>query len=108
MGLIFWLVFAPFDLMCIVLQPLAILAYALGNDNIRAWVYRTGKALDQLNNAAWFGGLAQETISSHTGRYILSGRPLPWKFRAVHRLTSWFEQDHAVKAVEKQFNCEPL
>jgi len=26
----------------------------------------------------------------------------------VHRLTSWFEQDHAVKAVEKQFNCEPL
>ena len=108
MGSLFWVVFALPAILAIALQPLGILLYALGNDNIRAWVYRTGRALDQLNNAAWFGGHAQETISSHTGRYLRYGGKLPWRFRFVHWLTNWFETDHVVKAIEPMFRDTSL
>lgn len=83
--------------------PLGVLAYACGNENIRDWVYRCGKALDQFDNALVFGGLPQETISSHTGRWVLSGQPIPWKFRFVIALTSVFEREHCLKAVEHPF-----
>lgn len=105
LGLAFWIVFAIPALICIAFQPVGILLYALGNDNIRAWVYRTGKAIDQFNNAAWFGGLPQETVSSHAGRWFIdtSGRPIPLKFRFVTWLTDLFEQDHVIKAIEEPF-----
>ncbi len=108
LGFLFWIVFAPFAIATIILQPIFIVVYLFGDGNIRDWVYRTGKALDQLDNAAVFGGLPQETISSHTGRYVLSGQPLPWKFKFVVWLTNLFEQDHAVKAVEPEFKDQPL
>jgi hypothetical protein len=107
-GLLFWIVFAIPAVLCLLLQPVGILLYALGNDNIRAWVYRTGKAIDQFNNAAWFGGDPKETISSHTGRYILSGKTLPWRFEFVAALTDLFEPAHCVNAVEEPFKDQPL
>ena len=108
LGGLFWIAFAPLAIMGILLQPLAILIYALGNDHIRAWIYRTGKALDQFDNALLFGGEPQETISSHTGRYVLSGKPLPWKFAFVKWLTDRFEYNHCVEAIEEAFKNEPL
>ena len=108
LGCLFWIVFVIPAMVCAMLQPLGILVYACGNEHIRDWVYRTGKAMDQFNNAAWFGGLPEETISSHTGRYILSGQQLPLKFRFVNWLTNLFEKDHCVNAVEDAFKGEPL
>ena len=69
LGWLFWIAFAPLAILGILLQPIGILIYACGNDHIRAWVYRTGKALDQFDNALIFGGEPQETISSHCGRW---------------------------------------
>jgi len=110
MGMIFWLAFAPAALLTILLQPLLILIYAVGNDHIRDWIYRTGKAIDQLDNASIFGGHPKETISSHTGRWLLdtSGRPIPLKFRFVNWLTNLFEKDHCIKAIEEPFKNLPL
>jgi hypothetical protein len=108
LALLFWFAFAPAAVLGILCLPIGVLAYALGNDNIRDWVYRCGKALDQFDNACFFGGLPQETISSHTGRYVLSGQQMPLMFRFVRWLTNLFEQDHAVKAIEKPFVGEEL
>jgi hypothetical protein len=108
LGCVFWIAFAPIAIVGILLQPLTILIYALGNENIRAFIYRTGKALDQFDNALLFGGEPQETISSHAGRYILSGQPMPWKFRFVKWLTDKFEYNHCVGAVEDVFKDSPL
>ncbi len=103
LGLLFWVAFGPLAIVGIICLPLGILCYSFGNDNIRAWVYRTGKALDQLDNALIFGGLSQETISSHCGRWVLSGLPLPLKVRFVVALTNLFEEDHCIKAIEHPF-----
>lgn len=108
LGTLFWLAFGPAAVCLILGLPIGILLYGLGNDNIRAWVYRSGKALDALCNAGFFGGLPQETISSHTGRYIQSVKPVPWKFKFVNWLTSKFEENHAVKAIETPFNGQDL
>jgi hypothetical protein len=108
LALLFWFAFAPIAILGIVCLPVGVLLYALGNDNIRDWVYRCGKALDQFDNALIFGGLPQETISSHTGRWVVSGRPMPFKFQFVYWLTDLFEEDHAVKAIEEPFEKEPL
>lgn len=108
LGCLFWIAFAPVAIVGILLQPLTILIYAFGNDNIRAFIYRTGKALDQFDNALLFGGHPKETISSHVGRWLVSGRPVPWKFRTVAWLTNLFEKDHCIKAIEVPFLREPL
>ena len=109
MGLIFWAVFAPFAILTIALQPLLILIYAFSpSDKIRDWVYRTGKAIDQLDNAALFAGNPKETISSHTGRWYASGREVPLKFKVVHWITNLFEKDHVIKAIEEPFRDAPL
>ena len=108
LGLIFWVAFGPLAIVGIVCMPIGVLIYAVGNDHIRDWVYRCGKALDQFDNALIFGGLPQETISSHTGRWVVSKQPLPLKFRFVYWLTNLFEQDHAVKAIEPPFKDQPL
>ena len=108
LGFLFWLAFGIPVLIALALLPVAIVAFACGAENIRPWVYRTGKALDQTVNAVLFGGHSKETVSSHTGRWIVSGRPIPLQFRAVWMLTDLFEHDHAVKAIEEPFVNEPL
>ena len=108
LGCLFWIAFAPIAIVGILIQPITILIYAFGNENIRAFIYRTGKALDQFDNALIFGGEPQETISSHCGRWILSGRPLPPKVRFVVMLTNLFEYNHCVSAIEDAFKDAPL
>lgn len=108
LALLFWFAFAPIAILGIICMPIGVALYAFGNDNIRAWVYRCGKALDQFDNALIFGGLPQETISSHAGRWVLSGQPIPWKFRFVIWLTDLFEDDHAIKAIEPPFVGQEL
>jgi hypothetical protein len=107
-GFLFWVAFGVPVLLALVTLPLFILAYALGAENVRPWVYRVGKALDQTANAALFGGHPKETISSHTGRWIVSGRDMPFWVFMVERLTDIFEPDHCVKAIEEPFIGEPL
>ncbi len=110
LGFLFWLVFGTGTLITVLIgQPLGIIAYALtGSDGIRDWVYRTGKATDQLCNAAFFGGNPKETISSHAGRWVLSGRDVPARFRLVRWITDKFEQNHVLFAIESPFMGEPL
>ena len=111
MALIFWLVFGIGVLATLVGQLFGIAVYALtGNEVVRAWVYRTGKGMDGVNNAAWFGGNAKEVISSHAGRWLrdTSGRPVPWRFRFVILITDLFEKNHTIKAIEEPFKDEPL
>jgi hypothetical protein len=108
LGLLFWIVFSIPVLLSIVVLPLFILAFALGADGVRPWCFRVGKALDQTANAVLFGGHSKETVSSHTGRWIVSGRNIPWQFAAVDLLTNIFERNHCVKAIEEPFVNEPL
>lgn len=109
LGLLFWLVFSPGVVLTLVCQFYAIVKYLFtGSESARAWVTKTGQGTDALNNAAWFDGDQRETISSHTGRWVESGQPLPLKFRFVRWLTDLFEQDHAVKAIEEPFKNQPL
>ena len=108
LGLLFWVAFGPLAIVLILALPVGIVLYGFGNDNIRAWVYRVGKALDQTDNAGYFGGNPKETISSHTGRYIASGKLLPIRYRFVRWLTDLFEHDHCVKTIEEPFVKEDL
>jgi len=108
MGALFWLAFAPFAMLGLLLLPLGIFLYALGNDNIKERVFQVGRAADQFDNALLFGGEPQETISSHCGRWVLSGQPLPIKVRFVVMLTDLFETDHCVNAIEDAFKDAPL
>ena len=115
LAFLFWLVFGIPIALVIPLLPVAILAYALGNDNIRNWIYRTGKAMDQLCNAALCGGLPQETVSSHAGRWYqhvvdnpADNLTIPLRFRFVRWLTDKFETGHIIKAIEPQFIGEEL
>lgn len=108
LGVLFWIAFGLPILLSLIALPLFILAYACGADNVRPWVYRVGKALDQTANAALFGGHPKETISSHTGRWLISGRDVPWQFAAVDALTGLFERGHCIKAIEEPFRNEPL
>lgn len=110
LGFLFWLAFGVPVVLALIFLPFAIIAYACGADNIRPWVYRTGKALDQTVNAALFGGHPKDTVSSHCGRWYIdtSGRRIPLRFKLVKWLTGLFEQDHAIKAIEEPFLNEPL
>ena len=108
LGLLFWLAFSVPVAIAIVLLPFAIAAFACGADNLRPWVYRVGKALDQTVNAALFGGHPKETVSSHTGRWYTSNLNVPLKFRLVRLLTDFFEDRHCIKAIEEPFRNEGL
>lgn len=109
LGLLFWVVFGIGAILTLICQLFGILIYAVtGSDAVRAWVTKTGQGTDGLNNAAWFGGDPRETISSHTGRWIASGKPVPLRFRFIHWLTNLFEEDHAVKSIQAPFRNEPL
>lgn len=114
LGLLFWIVFGLGTVITLAGQLVGIGAYALfGYEAARDWVYSTGKGTDGINNAAWFGGNAKETISSHTGRWIVSALAsngqlkVPLKFRFVNWLTGLFETDHCVKAIEAPFIGQP-
>lgn len=110
-ALLFWIVFGAGAVLTISGQLIGIAVFAVtGNDGVREWVFRTGKAVDQLNNAAWFSGHHKETISSHAGRWYLdmSGRPIPYRFRFVKWLTDLFEKNHVINAVEEPFLNLPL
>lgn len=109
LGLLFWLVFTPGAVLVCICQFCGIFKYLFtGSVREQVWVTSTGQGTDGLNNAGWFGGDPRETISSHTGRWILSGKPLPLKFRFVRWLTNKFEQDHCVKAIQEPFRNQPL
>ena len=107
-GVLFWFAFAPVAILGLLLLPVGILLYALGNDNIRERVFQVGRAADQFDNALLFGGLSQETISSHCGRWVLSGQPLPLRVRLVVMLTDCFETDHCINAIQLPFIGQPL
>lgn len=109
LGLLFWIVFGIGTLATLLGQFIGIFAYAVtGRDGIRDWVTRTGQGTDGLCNAAFFNGDPRETISSHTGRWILSGQPMPLKFRFVNWLTNLFETNHPLKAIQAPFMGQPL
>jgi hypothetical protein len=106
-GLIYWCAFTPFILLTLVAQLIGIAWYACtGNDAVRLWVYRTGKAGDQLCNASLFSGNPKETISSHAGRIYQRAEaspaddfPIPRWARVVKWLTDLAEPDHVIKAI---------
>jgi hypothetical protein len=108
LGFLFWIAFSIPVLLAIITLPFFILAFACGAENLRPWVYRVGKALDQTSNAALFGGNPKETVSSHAGRWIVSGRNMPAWVPVVDRATGIFEDDHCVKAIEEPFLGESL
>lgn len=109
LGLLFWLVFTMSGILTFMCQFCGIFKYLLtGSEIEKKWVTSTGQGSDGPSNASWFGGDPRETISSHTGRWIQSGQPMPRKFRFVAWLTNLFEQDHAVKAIESAFKNQPL
>ena len=116
MAFIFWLVFGIGVVLTLALQLIGIILFAfIGDEDLRDWIYRTGKGTDGINNAAWFGGNPKETISSHTGRWYQHAvdNPadhveIPLRFRFVRWLTDHFEQGHVIKAIEKPFEGEPL
>jgi len=108
LGLLFWVAFGIPVLMSLIVLPLFILAYACGAENIRPWVYRVGKALDQTSNAVLFGGHPKETVSSHAGRWIVSGRDMPLWVPVVDYATGIFEAEHCVKSIEEPFIFEVL
>lgn len=109
LGLLFLFVFGAGVMLTLIGQLVGIGVYLCnGSDVVRSWVTGTGQGIDGVNNAAWFGGDPRETISSHTGRWIISTQPMPLKFRFVHWLTDLFETDHCVKAISSPFLKEPL
>lgn len=109
-GLLYWFVFGAGTLVTLVGQLLGIAVYGcFGSEAVRAWVYATGKGTDGINNAAWFGGNAKETISSHAGRWFVSGRTdVPLRFRAVKWITDRFDSGHVTRSIEDPFRDEPL
>lgn len=107
----FWIVFTPITWLGASLLIVPILLYWFGIGNLRNFVYRVGKAEDQLINALLFGGNPKETVSSHTGRWIKRGRPdvrARFLFVFVEWLTGRFEKDHCTNAIEEPFNNEEL
>lgn len=104
LGLLFWIVFTTSGILTFACQLCGIFKYLLtGSEAERAWVTSTGQGGDGLSNASWFDGDPRETISSHTGRWLASGQPVPPKFRFVAWLTNLFETDHVTKAISAPF-----
>lgn len=111
LGLIFWLAFSPLTIIVALFLWVPIVLYWLDIGNLRNFVYRVGKAEDQLLNAALIGGNPKETISSHVGRWVRAGRPKVkvWiMFVFVEWITGKFEENHCVEAIEEPFNREDL
>lgn len=124
-ALLMWALFAAATAATLIVQPLAILVWLVtGQRSLYIWVNATGKAADQLVNAAIFGGHHKETVSSHAGRWYerRDGNPhedppitpadpmieIPMRFYLVHEITNLFEADHVLKSVEAPFRNAPL
>jgi hypothetical protein len=78
-----------------------------GDEDTREWVESTGKAQDQLMNAAWFNGYHKETVSSHVGKRYYFHYKFNENFKApnlfmvfVREVTELFEKAHVFKAIE--------
>jgi len=108
-GLLMFVVFSIGVVLSLPLFAIAIVAFLLtGSDYAAEFVGFRGKSLDQVCNAVYCGGHPKETISSHAGRWIVSGLPLPVWVRVVRAVTDIFERDHCVKAIEEPFRGMPL
>ena len=79
-----------------------------GKDSEEDYIYRVGKAMDQVTNAALFAGHPKETISSHVGRWIVSGKQMPWWATAIDWITNLVDTDHCVDGIEEEYLNEPL
>ena len=101
-----------FSLTCIVvvfLMPWLILHWLWrGLDSDEDYIYRVGKALDQVTNAATFAGHPGETTSSHVGRWVKSGKPMPWWATVINWITDKADTNHCIDSIEEQFFNEPL
>jgi hypothetical protein len=107
-GFLYWLVFGVGTILTIIKQFFGIIKYAItGDEKERDWVTRTGQGLDGVCNADYFDGDPRETISSHTGRWVESGEPIPPKFKFVNWLTGLFQPNHAVRSIEEPFRGTP-
>jgi len=108
-ALLMLIVFGAGTVLALPLVLIAIAVYALtGSAWCEEYVGFRGKSFDQVCNAYWCGGHPKETISSHAGRWIASGLPLPLWVRVVRAVTDVFERDHCVKAIEEPFRGLPL
>ena len=67
-------------------------------------------ALDKFCNSIYFGGDPRESVSSHTGRWLLSGQLIPLKFRFVR----WWCEDflgianHCIDSIDSNFKDSSL
>jgi hypothetical protein len=105
-----WIVFTIGVLLALPLLPVAICIYAVtGNEGMRDFTYRVGKAIDQVCNAAWFfKGHPKETVSSHCGRIILKyGEDAPIKAKVVFWITNLFKRNHVLDSIEEPFKDLP-
>lgn len=66
---------------------------------LKSWFYQVWLAIDQLLNAVFCNGMANETMSSNVWRMEHMGRP--WGFmRRVIDTFCWFDPDHCRTAHE--------
>ena len=66
------------------------------------------KALDALFNVCWIGGLQGETTSSHAGRWLVSGLPVPQWVKEVSLFCNLWEDNHCINHILPDFIGKPL
>lgn len=112
-ALLMFLFFAVACAGVIVLMP-ALIGHWLwrGLDSDEDYIYRVGKAMDQVTNAALFAGHPKETVSSHVGRLILREREggvrAPRWAHMIDWVTDKVDKNHCVDAIEEPFIGMPL
>lgn len=112
-ALLMWFFFSLGALAVIVCQFFGIFTWLVtSKKEVFDWVKKTGKGTDALNNGAWFGGNVKETISSHTGRFLLREKEQNIPAPAWAKLLGWilnqFDDNHAIDAIEAPFKDLPL
>lgn len=105
--------FALANIVAIIWLPFVIVWWVIRNLNSdRDYVYRVGKAMDQVANAANWAGNSKETVSSHVGRLIKREREQGVKAPAwahfINNVTSVFQKDHCINSIEAPFINEPM
>ena len=107
--IIMWLVFYPGAILAGAAIPIVGLFYAMtGNEWARKFCGFKGKSFDQVVNTYYLKGHPKETVSSHCGRWYLSGRPVPTWAKVVKFVTNVAEKQHELKAIEEPFKDQPL
>jgi len=69
---------------------------------MKHWFLQTWLAIDQLINAMFLRGWADETMSSRLWRLEQRGKPMGVLRRVVDFLASPFEEDHCQKSFESE------